>query len=462
MLSALVAGVLLAQAPAYRERVDATWEMTLPTTSKGYSAILSPNTTENLADPSEPNVPGAFAIGFNTYAPKTDNPFNADGNIYGRPQREVCLHVNGTEIANRLGLVDMNTGNPVLYRVLLESTVGGSTITLSVGGKNVYDHYFIPGYKPLDGRWSFATDAGVTAVRFRKNLSGKTIVPETPTHVNVFENELNDQTRHRFEKVVQLPTTTDEYGRIVGTLTLAPTPKGLDPWDRIAQIWLTDEKGQKFELLRYITPYRKGWTWRVDLTRFLPLLKGQKTLGVECETYAAGWLVSFDLDYYKGALNPRPVQVLNVWNGTATLGQPDKFPLTDLLKPKTFDLGSAKKVEFWATVTGHGMEPNTDNAAEFLPLWRKLYVGESMFENNLWKEDNYLNPCRPQGGTWKYDRAGWAPGDVVTPWTVDITKFVKRKGSTELKYEIQPYANKTPVDGNAARHIIESTVVIYK
>ncbi len=30
-------------------------------------------------------------------------------------------------------------------------------------------------------------------------------------------------------------------------------------------------------------------------------------------------------------------------------------------------------------------------------------------------------PNRPQFGTWKFSRAGWAPGDVVHPWWIDLT-----------------------------------------
>ena len=113
-------------------------------------------------------------------------------------------------------------------------------------------------------------------------------------------------------------------------------------------------------------------------------------------------------------------------------------------------------------VTGHGMSPNTGNAAEFLALWRRLRVGECDFENQLWKDDNYLNPCRPQGGTWKFDRAGWAPGDVVRPWVVDATRCVKPGQNAVFRYEIQPYENLTPEPGNPARHVVEAALIEYR
>ena len=412
----------------------------------------------DLSDEAEPNIDGAFAIGFDASNPPSRDPFNKDGNIYGRPEREVSLHFNGREIANRLCPAELKTGQPVPYRVRVQSVTGGSDVSLWVGGQPVYDKFFVPDLKPSRAGWT----ANTSFSTYQSSHASHAAKLDQPTKVSVFDQETNDAGRHRFERAVDLQKITDEFGRIVGTLTLGPTPKGIDPWDRLAQIWLVDDKGERFEVLRFITPYRKGWTWRVDLTRLMPLLKGRKQFKFECETWGEGWLVDFDLAYYPGALSPRPVEVRNLWNGTAVIGQPKEFPLADFFKEQTLSLGPNKKVEFVACVTGHGMSPNKDNAGEFHPLWRKLHVNEAAFQNNLWKQDCYLNPCRPQGGTWKYDRAGWAPGDVVTPWVQDISQSISTSGPTKFNYEIQPYTNPTPAEGSPARHVVESYLVLWK
>jgi hypothetical protein len=126
----------------------------------------------------------------------------------------------------------------------------------------------------------------------------------------------------------------------------------------------------------------------------------------------------------------------------------------------TVETPNVRRAIVATTVTGHGMNPNSNNAAEFFKLWRKLSVNGTAYKSDLWKEDNYLNPCRPQGGTWKYDRAGWAPGSVVEPWIVDVTKQIQKRSVFE--YEIEPYVNKSPVAGNPARHIIESVLVLWR
>lgn len=411
-----------------------------------------------LADEAEPNVDGVFAIGFDVSNPPSHDPFNKDGNIYGRPEREVSLHFNGREIANRLCPVEMKTNQPEPYRVRLNSVIGGAEVSVWVGGTSVYDSFFVPDLKPLRAEWT----ANHALMNYRSSRSSAQTSTERPTRINVFDQETNDAGRHRFDKVVEMPSSTDSFGRILGTLTLGPTPKGIDPWDRLAQIWVVDEKGERFEVLRFITPYRKGWTWRVDMTRLMPLLKGRKSFKFECETWGEGWLVSFDLDYYPGPLSPRPVEIRNLWNTTAVLGQPDQQPLDRFFPERSLSLGEHERVEFVASVTGHGMSPNKDNAAEFLALWRKLHVNSSTFQNNLWKQDCYLNPCRPQGGTWKYDRAGWAPGDVVEPWVQDITQAVSGNKRSSFRYEIQPYTNPTPADGSPARHVVESFLVLWR
>ena len=108
------------------------------------------------------------------------------------------------------------------------------------------------------------------------------------------------------------------------------------------------------------------------------------------------------------------------------------------------------------------MLPNTDNAAEFMPLGRTLTVNGESFRNVLWKTDNYLNPCRPQGGTWKYDRAGWAPGDVVRPWEVEVTHLITDARELRVEYALDPYVNEARGQTWAPFHRTESQVVLYR
>ncbi len=442
---------------------EASWEAKLPDTSKGYGVMLAPEATAPVTDWVEPSASGVLALGFDTDNPPSKNIFNADGNIYNRPQREISLHWNGTEIANRLCPVELKGAqaqSSVKWRV--EAVVGGAEITVRVGDTTVYDHYFLPEYRLAEGS-TLRTGGEAVLSSIKTRWSGKGKESAAPTRVTAFDKQVNNKDHHHLiADAVSFPAETKGVGRVVCTLTLAATPQGLDPWDRAAAVYLYDEKGERFEILRYMTPYRKGWQWKMDVTDYLPLLTGKKKMEVACETWGEGWLVSVDFDFYPGELKRVPYKVLNLWNTTATIGEANK-PLDKSIPARTIAIDKAtKQARVRMTVTGHGQAPNTDNAAEFVSLWRKLIVGETAFTDTLWKEDNYLNPCRPQGGTWKFDRAGWAPGDVVTPWIVDITKEAKPGKEVPFRYEIQPFVNKTPDNGNPARHIIEAQLVLYK
>lgn len=439
-------GLSLMEAPGATQWTEGEGRLAPSAESQGFSMVLS-SEEPVLVDVAEPNVPGAFGVGFDLHNPKETNPFNANGNIYDRPQREVSLHWNGVEIANRLSPVELRSPQGQLFRVRLEKVPGGSLASVWVGGRAVYDKEFVAFVDPIDASWRLAGQEGAVATRKGRpsGVAGSVLA-------HVFRDEVNDAGRHRFSSTTELPKDLARFARVVAVLKLGPTPKGLDPWDRIASLSVTDDRGRRFEVLRCITPYKKSWTWTADVTHLMPVLQGKRTFTWECETYGEGWLISFDLHYFEGKLSPRPVRIEPLWQATYEIGTGKAAPA-----PVALALLGLKRAEVYTTVTGHGMSPNTMNAAEFLPLWRRLGVNGHTYQNTLWKEDNYLNPCRPQGGTWKYDRAGWAPGSVVAPWRVDVTQQIKPQ--SHFTYEIEPYLNRTPVDGNPARHIIESVLV---
>ena len=79
--------------------------------------------------------------------------------------------------------------------------------------------------------------------------------------------------------------------------------------------------------------------------------------------------------------------------------------------------------------------------------------------STLWKTDVYLNPVRPQAGTWKFDRAGWAPGDLVTPWEIDISRKIRPGRKVKIEYRPHPYEG--GVRGEAS-HWVESQLVFFR
>ncbi len=451
-----------ANAEGERRHFNASWTTHLPPVGPGYGVALLPEKdAPKIGDWVEPNAPRVLSVGFDTENPRPRGSnrtrwFNAQGNFYDRPQREVSLHWNGREVANRLCPVSLTSHLGHSVRLHIEYVPGGAELTLAVDGAAVYDRFFVAEAVPYRGRFQVG---GASALALDTRWSGARFSGVTPVSVTAFSKALNDAKHHRVDSEAAFPETTDGIGRVVCTLTLGETPTGLDPWDRLGHIWIYDEEGEAFEVIRFITPYRKGWEWKVDVTDLLPLLKGRRKMQIECETYAQGWLVSVRFDLYPGRLEQVPYRVVNLWNGMFDVGNWDKT-FADVVTPRTVPtdrqtIGAKTRI----TVTGHGQ--NEDNLGEFAPLWRRVHSGGRTWENTLWKTDVYLNPCRPQGGTWKFDRAGWAPGEAVLPWEIDLTPVMKPGSPLDIAYELQPYRKRTEKSA-PARHSFSSQVILYQ
>ena len=455
--------------------IEIRWNMTIGTGGDTASLVLLNTASAGVTGPpstpvpwQEPKLKNTFAVLFDIHSPPTTDPFSKDGNIYDRPQREIALYWDGVEIVRRLSPVEFRTGKPLTMQADLDFVCGGAELSLNVAGTDVYTHTFLPGMRPYESRTAFAgtTSAAKTSLGLSKvsvTYHDRFGSPPPPRTIIAIDGLPLDSGHSAQSSLVAFPDRTDSYGRIVCTLTLDKPDSGpIDPWDRAAAVYLYDETGQKFEILRFITPYRRGYSWQTDVSDYRPLLRGKKKVEAWCVTYANGWKTSVRFDFYPGKTDRKAVRVVNLWSGTHEIGNPDK-PLSAFFSPKTIAIDPKTdyaKLRF--TVTGHGMSPNTDNAAEFMPSRRTVTVGGRSFENLLWKDDNYLNPCRPQGGTWKYDRAGWAPGDVVRPWEIDITGLIPAGQSGTVNYDVAPYVNTERGKANPPTHWVESQLILYK
>lgn len=404
-----------------------------------------------------------FAVAFDAHDPPTTNPFNADGNIYGRPQREVALYWDGAEVIRRMSPVEFRgkTLHPV--QVFVRYVCGGARVTIRISGVAVYAAYFVPEMMPYAAHAVLTGQPQSVRLRHLAVTWLKRTHPALPPRVITAIQALPLDSGHaRQEALVPFPANNTTYGRILCTLTLSKPPKGYDPWDRQGAVYVYDAHGTRFEILRFITPYGRGGTWTVDVSDYRPLLQGSRRIEAWCKTYSHGWDATVTFRFYPGHANRLAYQVLNLWTGQPTIGDP-LHPVSDFFTPKTIlRPEDADDVILRFIVTGHGQAPNTDDAAEFLPTWRSVSLNGMNFPSLLWKTDNYLNPCSPQGGTWKFDRAGWGPGTVVTPWDISATRWMPRGQPSIIHYVESPYVNKTPDNGNPSRHWVESQVIFFR
>lgn len=473
-----------------------------------------------------PNFRGALGVGFDASNPVNRDPFRGSGNAYDRPQHEISLHWDGLEIVKKTTKTDFRDGKPHRVKITTRAHVGGTTVSVSVGDEQVFDSHFIPNAIAYRQRPTFgarnADTAGDVAIG---NVTWQTwSTPATfpaPRRVMIFDKVLNNKDRHTNTTTVDFPLDTRSVERIIATIRLDKPETRFDPWDRLAHIWIDvpkdgaapDAKPERFELLRYVTPYHRGWQWSVDVTDLRSLLQGKRVLTQECATYADGWLVSMWLDYYDSGPSPeqfvvpvvarpdprddwattfvpsrtsnadpseqrtgirlsdflpkRARSVIPLWQGSPEIGNPDK-PIDQFYTPREVKIPDwVRAARIRMTVSGHGMSPNDQNAAEFMPIDRTLTLtsgsGQSQtFKDRFWKEDVYLNPCRPQGGTWKYDRAAWAPGDIVHPWIIDVpANLITPGGTLNVAYELAPYINAARGKASPPIHVTDAQLILY-
>lgn len=445
------------------ESIEVAWRMRLEEGDAGAGVALLNATRYGdalpaLDDWTEPNLPDALAIGFDTYNPpptaESRQPrgerapmswFNERGNYYDRPQREVSVHEGGVERLNIRSPVELTTGDWVEARLRVRYEPGAAFVSLTLDGQSVLNDEILPGVTPSAHRVCFGGPEGA--------IDGSSIEVHTgvvtdgfaqPVRVMVFDERFLHAGDQRPKSVVDFSAVPEGVARVVATLTLDEPEVGLDHWDKKGRIGLTTDDGE-VEVLRFITPFRRAWTWRADVTDLFPLFTEEREMCAWIETYMKGWSLSFTLDFYTGEAKEQPICVVTLWDGTPEIGNPENPP-SAFFETRTINVpDGATHAYVRTTATGHGMAPNSNNAGEFMPLGRTLTVsskrGSTSQYDLLWKTDVYLNPCRPQGGTWKFDRAGWSPGDLVLPWRVDVSHLVEPGETLTIAYELDDYLN---------------------
>lgn len=429
----------------------------------------------------EPNLAGTFAVGIDVHNPPKQEQGGFRGNYQGLPQREVSLHWDGREIVKRVSPVEFR-GNFTDCEILVQHVIGGAEVTLSLAGVTVYDRYFMAGMLPYPAR--LALGAGTrndTSTEFDVRdlvfTTGEPARPRrVPKHIEIFNHVLTGGGVNAYEKKVTLPSLNWAYGRVILTLELHDAGPDWDKWDRNGSLSVVDPDGVKRDIVPFITSFRTPGYWQVDVTHFRPWLAGPVTFEIATTTDGdnnSSYMLSAALDFYHGTPELEPFRIVPLWNGTAQY-RSDENHFRDFFTPRTFSSDeSTKATRLFITTTGHS------KVGEFTPSRRTLILapvkgGESAaevrFENVLWKSDCYLNPNRPQFGTWEYARAGWAPGDVVRPWWIDLTSHLVPGQPAELRYEPEPYDfSGVPEDRrpateqiNRARQLVRAYLILYR
>lgn len=275
------------------------------------------------------------------------------------------------------------------------------------------------------------------------------VIAGADTTVTGFSGEhvyFGDPNRRTVDAAVTFPAPGLRYSAVTLHLGLRCPTGGCDWWDRLGRLSLvvpaagaTPER--ELELARFITPYRVGGEFTVDVTDLQRLLEGPQTLRVFIDTWVgpghangAGWLVDARFDFVGGLPTPDPIAVVPLWS-------PQRVVYGDPLHPidvaATVDVPAGATVRVRSLVTGHG-QGNADNCAEFCARDHQVAIGDVVDTQRIWRADCATTAVPGQQGTWQYPRAGWCPGAMVTPW---ITDAAPAPGALTVRYDVAAYEN---------------------
>ncbi len=221
------------------------------------------------------------------------------------------------------------------------------------------------------------------------------------------------------------------------------------------------------EIARFITSYHRETHWVVDATPMLSELKSGGLRRFHWE-FAPSWnvqptntTVSLHLSSKKKGY--RPTQAIALFTGGPFDSKYDtgRAPVSATI-PAT-----AKRVELWAVITGHGSDPAT-NCAEFCNHHHEFTIGGAVYAHDFPMAATQLgcvsdtaNLMTPnQAGTWWYGRGGWCPGAPVIPWSVDVTKDAAPGSTVSVSYRAL-LKGATPPDGTGNIDMT-SYLVIYE
>lgn len=302
---------------------------------------------------------------------------------------------------------------------------------------------------------------------------------------------------------VTFPENTDQYGRVLLTYRMCGWNKGPAEWDMTTMIKIYDRAGDQWlEFVRAITPYGgsfgAGWEKRfyLDVTEFLPLLKGQTDFRIfycgwdatDSRAHAMQMTFSFfkEKNPYGSALGRQKVYDSTLPNdgnngyrawayGVKGWSIEDESRLGN----RTIQVpAGTKQVLLRVCITGHGQDayngngyfPNrtpqkAKNCAEFDKNYYSISINDIRQQETglIWELNDGTNNYK-QAGTYYYNRAGWGPGKPcnVQHWLI---KGIPAEGENlTLNLDLDEYVSPCtkPNDAYVACYYIMADAFFYR
>ena len=277
---------------------------------------------------------------------------------------------------------------------------------------------------------------------------------------------------NNFDTTVTFPDGSVSYRKVIMVFTLGKyvcpgNPQYCADWDYTVQTKLMTPGGDTVELGRLITPYANSasmpasWkgVYRYDVTDFYPLLKNSATVRVHYSGYSGGFTANVRFAFIEGTPPRNVVGITPIWKNSYNYGHGPVAINAALGNVSLTAPTGTVSAENKFTITGHGGD--AQGCAEFCPNSFTMNLNNNqLVQQNFWRADCGYNNYYPQNGTWVFDRAGWCPGDSITPYSYALPG-VTANGNYTLNVTFPNYTSVPSSTNSQASYIIESAVVYY-
>ncbi len=278
-----------------------------------------------------------------------------------------------------------------------------------------------------------------------------------------------------YDAWADFPSNENTYRKILMHYDMRCSSSGCSGWDYTTKISLLKENGEFDEngnlifvhdqtLANVITPYgtymqgggtegfSPNWVQRFtyDVTDFAPLLKDSVLIRAFYGGWSTGFNVTLNFEFIEGTPPRNVLNIQNLWSGSHSYSDIQDI-LSDTL---VFIPQEAKNSMMRVTISGHGQD------GEFTPGvdYTVNLDGQSLYTQEIWRDDCGENALYPQGGTWIYDRANWCPGDKATTREHELTSFVQTGQNNLLDFNIYR-PNWNPAE---ASYIYDAQLITYE
>jgi hypothetical protein len=276
---------------------------------------------------------------------------------------------------------------------------------------------------------------------------------------------------NNFDASVSFPNGSVTYRKIIMIFTLGKyscpgNPQYCGDWDYTVQNFLMTPT-DTFELARLITPYanasypRTGWSWKqryyFDVTNYYPVLKNAATIRVNYQGWSGGFTANIRFAFIEGTPPRNVTGIQRLWHGSFLYGNTTDPIENHLPALNTTVPANTQQANMQFAVTGHGADDA--NCSEFCSKYYDvLFNGALLDKKTIWKNDCGSNNLYPQSGTWIYNRAGWCPGELVTPYLHQLGNVTPGAAlNTDVNFQSHTAAGGT----NPPSYLIESALFFY-